>query len=810
MKTRSDIFREWLFKEIHDVLIRKVEVPPLFLWCDPDREWQELLKRTSQSEEFELWAEEEPELVIRDRFYRQERKPRVVWVPTARENLSWLKVFELEAEEVWEKGLVQALREYGVHIPGEHEADLKALLPAHAKEWFDQPKATWKELTPGNAKGTLVTDHRMLEALAGETGEFDRLSEEKLFGIFARRAREDFGFPDPEGKNERVWRIEATACLLCTDAAAECPQDPPREGELVISPGLARDRALRLLRDWQSNVQYMPQFEHLSQEADRRASLTHWARNLSEHPRSLSSRAVETALFQQEVQSLDSIEEVEELAKALEGSLQRYQERLEGYWEKYAREKVGWTHLIQLAKAASLLVENGDVEDQWRTPAEAIDWYVDRGWHFDQAGESLFQEVSQLPDILQRIRARLRRGYLRALDRAGSAFSQLLEQNASEVFSLPTSGEAVLKELQKEPATTAIVYLDACRLELGNRLAEMLNAGEPMKRAATMPAVAPVPSVTELGMAFALPAKRADFTVTVSEKGKFEVHIRDFDGDLTVAEQRRKWLKSSLAARDCLTIAEVLDSDKLKPAGRVKKPLAVYGKEFDDEGHDGRLELTGSEDHLERYAQAIRNLREAGYHRIIVTTDHGFFHWHPDADERDDEKPEGEILWQSRRAIVGRSLKHKTAIGLKVLQSDLEVRTPRSVNTFKVYGGLGYFHGGATLQEIIIHAGFLADREHGVRGSEVSREHLVRAAQDTLTRENVLEMEFLQLVALSLASRNSLLPWNDISGLRPGAEIPDWLLSLGVVEKSGRLKEPRLYEVLNQMRHRHLAQRMAA
>jgi SpoVK/Ycf46/Vps4 family AAA+-type ATPase len=117
---------------------------------------------------------------------------------------------------------------------------------------------------------------------------------------------------------------------------------------------------------------------------------------------------------------------------------------------------------------------------------------------------------------------------------------------------------------------------------------------------------------------------------------------------------------------------------------------------------------------------------------------------------------------------------------------------------------------GRSLQEIIIHAGFLADREHGVRGSEVSREHLVRAAQDTLTRENVLEMEFLQLVALSLASRNSLLPWNDISGLRPGAEIPDWLLSLGVVEKSGRLKEPRLYEVLNQMRHRHLAQRMAA
>jgi hypothetical protein len=67
------------------------------------------------------------------------RAARIVWLPCAREEISWFKPFELEAEAVWEKSLLEALREYGVHIPREHESALLSLLPAHAREWFDKP-----------------------------------------------------------------------------------------------------------------------------------------------------------------------------------------------------------------------------------------------------------------------------------------------------------------------------------------------------------------------------------------------------------------------------------------------------------------------------------------------------------------------------------------------------------------------------------------------------------------------------------------------------------------------------------------------
>jgi hypothetical protein len=65
--------------------------------------------------------------------------------------------------------------------------------------------------------------------------------------------------------------------------------------------------------------------------------------------------------------------------------------------------------------------------------------------------------------------------------------------------------------------------------------------------------------------------------------------------------------------------------------------------------------------------------------------------------------PRGDdILFQSRRAVVGHGLTHATALRLRVPCSDLEVYVPRSVNAFRTYGALGFFHGGATLQELVI------------------------------------------------------------------------------------------------------------
>ncbi len=755
----NDSLQSWLVAEIREVLDRSGSMPPLLLWCDPQREWLDLLRAASEHDGFELWASpvgaaDEHELLVRDRFCTASRAARVVWLPCARDEITWFKPFELEAEAVWEKSLLEGLREYGVAIPREHESELLSLLPAHAREWFDEPKKTWEELTPANAKSALVDDHRMLQVLGGADGEFQRLRAEERFDLFARRAVEDFGLPDPRSHDERAWRVAATARLLCTEAAEAVPQEPPSEGERIVPAGLARKRELDLLKAWQNHILYIATFEDLARAADATVGLGYWARNLAAAPRSRSSRLVEKTIFDQAIDRLDRVEDVEGLAKELEQNLQSYQYREKGFWAQQSTERIGWRHLLQLAEVASLLVQNHEVDRPWKNPAEAVQWYEHSGWPLDWAGERLFREATDLPPQMHRIRARLRRGYLRTMDRVSRSFSELLTtdpdgkvktpQRASgsqsdapfthaiclepgpfppgfdALRSLPTAGELVLAELQRQSVPTALVFLDACRLDLGQRLKDMLNKGEPVQRAIVSVAAAPVPSITAIGMAMALPIPRDRLSVRLSSQkmgqapdihapepvpfseqpgGEFIVTAEEFSGDLAVAEHRRRWLEQQFGVRDHLGIDQVLDGETLKRPSKTRRMIAVYGAEFDQ--HDGQLQLTGAEAHLQRYVQAIRRLRDYGYSRVIVTTDHGFFHWDPEEHEME-EKPGGKLLWLSRRAMVGHNLSHPRALHLQVPCSDLEVMVPRGMNSFKTHGGLEFFHGGATLQEVVI------------------------------------------------------------------------------------------------------------
>jgi hypothetical protein len=204
-------------------------------------------------------------------------------------------------------------------------------------------------------------------------------------------------------------------------------------------------------------------------------------------------------------------------------------------------------------------------------------------------------------------------------------------------------------------------------------------------------------------MPFALADDSSQVSVElVGESSKrWRVTSQDGAQDLTLAEGRREWLRKrfKLKAGATTDVKTILDASPSTPreAGRL---LFVFGDEFDAQGHEGELKFSGADDHIERYVRVVRRLRDAGYSTVAIVTDHGFIHWEPEQDEVE-SLPTGDILWRARRAVVGHGLKHPTAIAAPVHGSDLECRVPRSVNAFRTYGGLGFFHGGATLQELV-------------------------------------------------------------------------------------------------------------
>lgn len=698
----SDTLRAWIVTEVRAALQGAAQ-DALVVWCDPRGEWLDVLRAASDNA-FELWADPlESELALRYRFAKTPRSPRVTWLPCAREKVSWFKVFELEAAHVWERGLLSALRDYGVEIPRDMESEISPLLPTYAREWLDKPLATWAGLTPGHARGALVDDHRMLEAIAGPPGEFQLLHEEERFELFAGRATKDFGLPDPHTLDERPWRVASLACLLCTEAAAENPQEPPRDPEHVIPAGPARDNALRLLRDCQENVRFIPVFEDMVREADSRLTLGAWAGSLSAVPRSHASRIVEQAVYDRHVRYLDRTADISALCCEMDRRANEFRERTPSFWGTTASCRVPWAFLTRLADSGALLVQSEHVEEAWTSARDAIDWYGTHGWLLDLHGDGLLGEDAELPPELEEIRGRLRAGYLRAIDRIGQAFSQLVAQDPDVFSEQQTVGEVGRAELDRESVPTALLIVDALRLDVGHTLADMLNKGEPEVRARVLTAAALAPTITPLGMAFGLPMSRDRLKVDWRQGWKSpRVVAEGFSGDLAIAEQRRGWLKANLGVHEVLSVADVIDGYKARKAPRAGKIVVVEGSELDTQGHEGLLKLSGAGEHVGRYAQAIWRLRDWGYQRVVVLTDHGFFHWQPDPDEMAAPVPSGDVVWTSRRAVVGHGLSHANALVLTVPGSDLQVAVPRGVGAFRTYGGIGFFHGGCSLQEAIV------------------------------------------------------------------------------------------------------------
>ena len=690
-------FKSWLQKQIQAVISKPVEPAPFIIWCDPAREWKELLQKTCD-DNIELWVEEGHELLLRHRFASEERRPRVIWLPRCKADLNYFRVFEGEAS-FRETYLLEALREYGVEITRAQEDDVKEDLLAYALAKLDEPLSKWKKITPDD----LISAGTILLVLADLGKPIENKISAERRNLFKRRVTADFGFPEPDLAEPDKWRIRAVARLLATDAALKLGEDGFPPSDWIIPPGNSRKRALELLDQWQRDLQFLPKLETLAGKADALLSLQPMmAESTCTLSDPLASYKGEKTLFQNEIKQINKFENFLELATYLVRKKENYLRHAQGFWGQWTKKRVPWDVLAGFGRAAQVLRENDGLEKNWHNLKEPIAWYAEQGWRLDAEGERLMQEWSIEDADLITVQKILRKAYLQILDRTNTVFSELAAQDPAwpEQTSLPYAGEALKARLDEKKDSAAVIVVDAFRFELGKRLAEMINEGQTLPVASVDSCMTPAPTTTELGMAYALPGLAKSLRVSVDPEKGWSVHAEGFDQNLAIAESRRHWLTTVYGVKPTHILAamDAIKAGFTLPEGKL---IFLFGDEFDTQGHGGELALSGAEDYLERYAQLIRKLRDSGYGRIFLTTDHGYFHYIPGDDEIM-EKPEGDIRWKTRRAVVGKNLKHKTAIRTKVAGSDLECLTPRSVNAFKTYGGIGFFHRGVTLQEWLI------------------------------------------------------------------------------------------------------------
>ncbi len=690
--------KKWLLEQILLVLSRPVQPTPFILWCDPKQDWKELLQKIC-GDHVALWAEDCPELLLRHRFATEVSKPGVVWIPVSKSDLTFFKVFEPEAD-VWEKTLLQSLREFGVEITRAREDEVRDDLLAYALAKLDDPLSTWKTITPEE----LISAETILSVLTDTGQSLEAHVTPERRHIFRRRVVMDFGFPDPDNMDLDQWRVRVTACLLTTDAAVKLNGDGFLGSEWIIPDGSTRKRSLNLLHRWLRDIQLFPIFQQLVRKADGLINLSHFMSSqgcLASEP--LASYQGEMTLFSDEVRRIRQFEQFIELATYISRKQKDYLRHAEGFWGATASTSIPWQNLAQLGRCAEILLENDHVEKNWQTLADAVDWYVKTGWQVDQIGDDLMQDWSGDHPALGVIQQILRAAYLTILDRTNTEVSGFQSQTSrwAEEAGLPYTGDWLQSRLEVDKKeSAAVILVDAFRLELGMRLADEINREQSAPVASVFPCRAPVPTTTELGMACSLPGIATTLSVDVHPETGWAVHTDGWTENLAAAESRRKWLNQIYGINPSHLVSV---SDAIMPGFTIPKGKRIwfFDSQLDTLGHEGELAISGTRPLLDRYAQLIRKVRDAGYGRIYVTTDHGYIHYEPQHDEVI-QNPEGDIRWKTRRAIVGYDLKHAHAVRTRVPGSNLECLTPRSVNTFRAYGGKGFYHRGATLQEWLI------------------------------------------------------------------------------------------------------------
>jgi hypothetical protein len=101
---------------------------------------------------------------------------------------------------------------------------------------------------------------------------------------------------------------------------------------------------------------------------------------------------------------------------------------------------------------------------------------------------------------------------------------------------------------------------------------------------------------------------------------------------------------------------------------------------------------------------------EVGLERLVdlstisnrsTVTDHGFIHW-PGSDERNVPPPVPGSAYSSRRALAYPAYVKLSGPQGLAPGGKWRIAFPSGAASFRAYGGLGYFHGGASLQEWII------------------------------------------------------------------------------------------------------------
>ncbi len=254
---------------------------------------------------------------------------------------------------------------------------------------------------------------------------------------------------------------------------------------------------------------------------------------------------------------------------------------------------------------------------------------------------------------------------------------------------------------------TAYILVDALRYEMGKELFDSLSE---FKDRQIKYAIAGIPTITPIGMVSLLPEAEKGITIAQSGDGSIQVQINDYI--FKNRQNRIDWIKNSVDE----DVVDLKLEQLTKPGKKVKEKIndsqlvIVTSQEIDEIGEGDNVQLARKimNDVLDELVRAFRNLYHLGIEYFVITADHGYLFGEELADSMKIDPPGGKTIALHRRFWAGYGGKDEESY-VRIpssrlgVNSDLEFAFPKGLGGFKVKGGgRAYFHGGLSLEELLI------------------------------------------------------------------------------------------------------------
>jgi len=432
----------------------------------------------------------------------------------------------------------------------------------------------------------------------------------------------------------------------------------------------------------------------------------------------------------QAVETFISLEQrlIEEITRGLidepdEKRISFAEERQSSFWPEQRSELQ--TQWALIASAGRLLTQAKKVEKGLKASpkAQAVDlarFYTqaeDPWCWLDTAHRNMERRVHHFDfdttgvhKLLEQLIAKARESYMKTGNRLAEHF---VRTYADDQFSLPEfllQREIFEKHLKSAllAGKMAFVWVDALRYEMGRELAQTL-AGE--FEVDLQPAVASIPTITEIGMASLLPLPKESPRLYSPAEGKLAIEV---DGiPIRDRKDRANFLNSHTYLKTVdVRLEDLLPTPKkaVRDAIKTADLILVTSQEIDElcEGDNVHLARRIMDDMLLELRRVFRILRDLGVKTIICTADHGYLFGEEVGVDMKIDPPGGNTVDLHRRVWVGQGGAANEAtlrapLGKFGWETDFEISTPWNFACFKVKGGTSaYFHGGLSPQELFI------------------------------------------------------------------------------------------------------------